>query len=77
MGLFMARTLFGTSLLALGSTALREKRARFANDEMCRITEALIFQVLHLGSSYHTTLLFFVRDAIHGTVSFQNDVQPL
>lgn len=75
MGLFTARTLFGTSLLALGSTALREKRTRYANDEMCRITEALIFQVLTFGFQlpYHPPL--FGKQAMHGTVSFHNHVQ--
>jgi 5-methylthioribose kinase len=39
----LARTLFGTSLLALPSDTFRALAARFANTDMCRLTEQVIF----------------------------------
>jgi 5-methylthioribose kinase len=40
---FLSRTLFHTSLLAMSSDAFRTQARHFANTEMCRLTEQVIF----------------------------------
>ncbi|EFJ49529.1 hypothetical protein VOLCADRAFT_42791, partial [Volvox carteri f. nagariensis] len=40
---FLAGTLFHTSLIKLDSSTFRRKVAEFENDEMCRLTEQVIF----------------------------------
>ncbi|KAG2453953.1 hypothetical protein HYH02_002156 [Chlamydomonas schloesseri] len=40
---FLAASLFHTSAIKLDTTAFRQKQAQYANDEMCRLTEQVIF----------------------------------
>lgn len=43
MAEFLATTLFHTSLIKLDSTTFRHKQAHYTNNEMCRLTEQVIF----------------------------------
>jgi 5-methylthioribose kinase len=49
----LARTLFGTSLLALPSDTFRALAARFANTDMCRLTEQVIFTDPYYDAQYN------------------------
>eukprot|EP01025_Chloroclados_australasicus_P035850 TRINITY_DN3645_c0_g7_i1.p1 TRINITY_DN3645_c0_g7~~TRINITY_DN3645_c0_g7_i1.p1 ORF type:complete len:822 (+),score=91.97 TRINITY_DN3645_c0_g7_i1:29-2467(+) len=40
---YMAKVLFGTSLIALSTSQFRKQMVKFVNDEMCELTEQVIF----------------------------------